>query len=414
MKNKIMRRVFTIIVFVFALCMMSACGSEKNSESVDNERKTAPMQSVIADNEGLPREQIGNYKIWTESETDDETGTIKKLSLYATEEGGDKVLLEEVGEDTYFSPNPVSDGEYVYYSLSEYKLGSNSAGAVYKIALDSGEKGKLAELDSMLDFAGIYNDVIYYTVHNDRTINGVDLYSYSLKEKESELVKENFSADDQFGSYMVGTQSRHDPNVPYYILNLETGEFKEILSAWEVRIRENGLSFSKYTDDNMRWIVGECDYSGNIESEKEFKTDEKMLYLGRNKAYILDETGDLCKFDYGAETVEPENFDIEQRLTGHWENFLAHSVAETVELDFDENGRVTCTMPRDIYYGTYEIKEGNVYMEFNEGEFFVQGAAEWEHEDDIEFRIKGKVKYNRIDLEIGDTEGWNVAVAKFL
>lgn len=398
-------------IIIVLLIAFTGCESKDNEI---NDNKSVELQTVIVDDEGVSWEDIGQYKICLDNETNPETGVLKKTSIYVYDKSDKKRLIEEVNEDSHLSPSLITDGVYMYYSLSEAVLGHNSAGTIYKLDLASGEKEVLANIDSMVNLVGIYEDLIYYTAYND-TLMKLNLLSYSLEGKEVKLVKEDFEVIDQFGKYLIGAKRRHDPNTMHYMIDLETGACTEIMSAWKIHLLDNSLVYSKYAEDNSAgMIIGECDYSGNIIKENLLADNEKLWFIGRKEGFLVTIDGDLCKYDNDFKTLESVNFNVEERLIGHWENFLRTSMADTIDLDFDEDGKVTCTMPREIYYGTYKIDSENIYMEFKEGELFVPGSAEWIQEKNADFKIKGKIKYNRIDLKLGDGEGWNISVSKSL
>ena len=370
---------------------------------------TVPMQNLPNSEYSKDHEQINGYNAWVSTDRSENFDVIKStLYLY---NGQATAAIYAVYDGRIIDDIIITDGQKLYFAVVHQEFVNNYTGfecnaTVFMYDLLSGKCTVLAEIDKMNGLAGVGDNMLYINqsvFHAAGSGTKTSLCSYNLETEEVVTIKENFIAESQFGDYILGTGNRHDANVTYTVVNLETLEMSELPRAWRIAAVEDGVLY--YPDGSN--AIEKCDYDGNRIESFQINDIMEVLYLGRNTVGYRTKDGETKTYSFMSEEnmniVSNENVSV----VGSWTNPSSVSMADMVDLKFQEDMTVTCYLQRQEYYGTYTVEGNQISAIFTEGKAYSNMDASWHDVKDVQLKIEGQFTGNALNVTILEHENYS-------
>ena len=374
---------------------------------------SVPMQTLVTSEYAKDYEEVNGYSAWVSTERD-ASFEVEASTLYLYD-GIDASVIYTIDDGRWIDDNVLTDGEKLYFAVVHEEFIDNYTdlecnAAVFTYNLQSGECTELAKIDKMSGFAGLHGDTLYMNQSVFKPAGSgkkTSLCAYDLKTGETATIKEDFIAESQYGDYILGTGPRHDSNVPYTAVHLETLEMKELPKAYSMIPVEDGALY--YVEGNN--AIEKCDYDGNGTETFQLDNLRELLYLGKNTAGFRAKDGKLMIYSFLSGESEP--CDEETTVVGSWTNPSSASMADMIDLELREDMTVTCYLQRQEYHGTYTVEGENISASFTEGKAYSSWDAAWHDVEDVQLRIEGEISGDRLNLTIHEspTYSWEASLA---
>lgn len=274
--------------------MLGALVMPMNVQEVSAASST--YMSVIPQYNDMPREKTGGYYIWVEDQYNQTTGaSVYYLKCSKSTKKKAKVLITIKSDSFFMNAEVVSNGKYVFYSVS--KGGKSS---IYRVAIKGGKPKLMKDVKGSVKLGTYYKGRLYYEQNTTTT----KLVSLNVSNKTTRTEKKKFHMDSGYGAYLTGidlsTTKRKDRG-PKMILVYNAGTRKTV----KTQVGMNSVAAGKwvyiynydFSDINKpTLIVKRCTPSGKqVKTIKRYKGKEWASYFGRTNLYLENNRGKVVK-----------------------------------------------------------------------------------------------------------------------